>query len=276
MIKRIAVPTDGSEAAEIGVRYAVKLASNFKASLHGIFVIDVKLLEGPFLRDISASLGTAPYVNYQGNIAMILEERGKAALQSFEKNCEEAGVECDTVLATGVVPRAILENSDLADLLVMGQGGEHNELLEGLMGSTTEAVIRRAGLPVIVTATDRVLEKRFMVAYDGGPQAKKALKYAVALSEDWNLPFDLLVVGGDEMEGVLEDAQEYLQAHKREVQYVRREGDPKEIIINYAEECDAALLVMGAYGHSKFRELFVGSTTTHAINHAQCPVLLAQ
>src|SRR5690606_17565563 len=73
MIKRILVPTDGSHVATLGVEYAIALASACQAHLTGLHVVDVKLLEGPFLRDISASLGTAPYVNYQNNIALILE-----------------------------------------------------------------------------------------------------------------------------------------------------------------------------------------------------------
>ena len=77
MIRHILVPTDGSEESFIGVRYAVGLAGQWGATLHGLYVVDVKMLEGPFFRDVSAALGTAPYVNYQGNIAMILEERGK-------------------------------------------------------------------------------------------------------------------------------------------------------------------------------------------------------
>ena len=131
MIKRILVPTDGSEYASIGVRYAVALAKRYKAALLGLHVVDIKLLEGPFLRDISASLGTAPYVNYQGNISMILEERGNAALDSFRHACEEAGVTCETCQATGIVPRCIVEKSELADLIVMGRGGEHGQWLDG-------------------------------------------------------------------------------------------------------------------------------------------------
>lgn len=71
MFKRILLPTDGSESAAVGARYAAALAKKHRATLIGLHVVDVKLLEGPFLRDLSASLGTAPYVNYQNNIAMI-------------------------------------------------------------------------------------------------------------------------------------------------------------------------------------------------------------
>jgi len=276
MIRRILVPTDGSEAAMLGVRYAAALAKKYEANLLGVHVVDVKLLEGPFLRDISASLGTAPYINYQGNIATILEERGAAALRAFEKICEEAAVPRDTVQMTGIVSRSIVDKAELADLIVMGRGGEHNEWLEGLVGSTTEAVIRRAHRPVLVTGTETPGDKRLVAAYDGSRNARNALKTAANVSVDWNMPVHLLVVGDERMDGVMDEAAEYLEAHKAPLERVRRTGDPGEVIAGYARECEADLIVMGAYGHSKVRELVVGSTTSYAINHAPCPVLLTR
>ncbi len=276
MFKRILVPTDGSEAATVGVRYAIALAQRRGATLLGLHVVDVKLLEGPFLRDLSASLGTAPFVNYQNNIAMLLDERGKAALRAFCELCDAAGVPCEARLATGVVPRTILENCGLADLIIMGRGGEHNQWLNGLVGSTTEAVARRSPLPVLVTGRDVPGYNRFLVAFDGSAYARQALKTAAVIAAAWEMPFHLLTVGGSAEEATLDEARRYLQAHNIEVEFVRREGDPGETIVTYAAECAADLLVMGAYGHSKVRELVMGSTTAHAINHAPCPVLLAR
>ncbi len=274
MIKRILVPTDGSDYASIGVRYGAALAKQYGATLHGLHVVDIKLLEGPFLRDVSASLGTAPYVNYQGNIAMILEERGKTALEAFCKACETAGVVAETSQATGIVARCILEKSELADLIVMGRGGEHSQWLDGLIGSTTEAVTRRAAQPVLITGTDTPGTERFLVAYDGSHHARRALQAAVGISTHWNMPFHVLVVSDRKAAGLIEEAQAYLEAHDIEVEYVLKQGDPSEVIVAYARECSADLLVMGAYGHTKVRELVVGSTTAYAINHAPCPLLL--
>ncbi len=276
MLKRILVPTDGSEHAAVGVRYAVALAKRHNATVLGLHVIDVKLLEGPFLRDLSASLGTAPYVNYQGNIAMVLEERGKAALADFRQLCEAQGVSCETEILTGIVPRGIIEKSTLADLIVLGRGGEHSQFLEGLVGSTTEAVVRRANMPVLVTGTDTPGGERFVLAYDGSSHAKKGLRTAVGIAEEWGMSFHILVVGGAEKQALLEEALRYVQSYNVDVQAVRREGDCEEEIVKYLTECEADLLVMGAYGHTKVRELFVGSTTAYALNHAPCPVLLSR
>jgi len=275
-IKRILVPTDGSEYASRGLRYAVALAKRYGAALCGLHVVDIRLLEGPFLRDISASLGTAPYVNYQGNISLILEERGTAALEAFETACKEAGVACETTQLTGIVTRCIVEKSELTDLIVMGRGGEHSEWLDGLVGSTTAGVVRRAKQPVLVTGVDTPGTKRFVVAYDGSVHAKKALQAAAGIGVDWQMPCHVLVVGDSKMNYLLDEARSYLAAHNVEVSYNLRPGDPSEGIVAYAKECEADLLVMGAYGHTKVRELVVGSTTAYALNHASCPLLLSR
>jgi len=276
MIKRILVPTDGSDASEKGLHYAIALAKAHNASLVGLHVVDVKLLEGPFLRDISASLGTAPYINYQGNITMILEERGKAALESFKQACESAGVTCTTTQATGIVSRVIVENGELADLIVLGRGGEHNDWLEGLVGSTTEAVVRRASQPVLVTGSDALIDGPFLVAYDGTQHARQALKIAASLSASWGGSIHLLVVGEEDAKELIDEAREYFQAHDVNAEYSLTDGDPGEVIVSEAEKVGAGLIIMGSYGHSKVRQLVVGSTTTYVINHTSCPVLLTR
>lgn len=276
MMKCILVPTDGSELAGIGIRYAISLARQYEARLSGLHVIDIKLLEGPFLRDISVSLGTAPYVNYQGNIAAILEERGRMALEAFEHACHEAGVPCDTTQMTGIVARCIVERSELCDLIVMGRAGEYGQWLDGLVGSTTATVVRRAERPVIVTGTDTPGQRGFVIAYDGSTHARRALHVAAEIGATWKLPCHVLVMGDESLRPALNEARAYLATYDIEAEYTLRDGDPSEGIVAYAKEVGADLIVMGAYGHTKVRELVVGSTTAYALNHAPCPLLLTR
>ncbi len=278
MIKRILVPTDGSDSSAVGEHYAIALAKKHRATLLGLHVIDIKFLEGPILRDISASLGTAPYVNYQGNISLILGERGKTALESFEKKCRQAGVECETTQTTGIVIKNIIEKSELADLVVMGAGGEHTEWLDGLIGSTTEAVARRAKRPILVTRTDTPGSKKFVIAYDASQHAREALQIAADIGVEWGAELDVLVIGRrDKTQRRVAEAKAYLDAHElQNVSYIEKEDDPSEGIVAYVTESSADLLVMGAYGHTKVRELVVGSTTSYALNHSPCPTLLVR
>ena len=60
MIKSILVPVDGSDNSRVAVEHAIYFAQLFNAELCGLNVVDIRSLEGPFLSDISASLGFAP------------------------------------------------------------------------------------------------------------------------------------------------------------------------------------------------------------------------
>ena len=276
MIKRLLVPTDGSDSAVLGVDYAIALAQSFDAHIHGIYVVDVKLLEGPFLQDLSASLGTAPYVNYQGNISLLLEERGESALKLLADRCDAAEIPCEVTRASGVVPRTITDHGGLADLIVMGRGGEHSEWLEGLIGSTAEAVIRRSTLPVLVTGQADLGKECILVAYDGSSHSRTALRTAVAFAEVWKTALQVLLVGQEATSAVSEEVHSYVEAHDVSEEILSADGDPGEVIVETAKAVKADLIVMGAYGHAKVRELVVGSTTTYVINHADSPVLLAR
>ncbi len=277
MIKHILVPTDGSPAAEVGVRFAAAVATRYAATVRGLHVVDVKLLEGPFLRDISASLGTAPYVNYQGNIAMILEERGKAALESVSRICANHGVECRTELVTGLVVGSIVEQGELADLIILGRSGEHSEWLDGLVGSTTGGVVRRATRPVLVTGRETPGHDLFVAAYDGSGYSRAALRVAAEVTRDWGAALTVLVVGeGERAEGWAQEAVTYLKPYQLTLHSEVRKGDPSETIVAFAEESRADMLIMGAYGHTKVRRLVVGSTTAYAMNNSPCPLLLTR
>ena len=48
-----------------------------------------------------------------------------------------------------------------------------------------------------------------------------------------------------------------------------------EAYIEYAEEVNARIIVMGAYGHSRFREAILGGATRHMLADAKTPVLMA-
>ncbi len=275
MIKRILVPVNGGEAAARGVRYAAALAARYKAHIIGLSVIDVRLLENPFVRDIATGTGTPPFLNYPDGIAAVLEERGRAALETLQSECGTAGVTCETSVATGVVPLEIVERAELADLIVMGRTTRHGERMEEFAGSTTESVARHATVPVLVTAADGPGGGGCLAAYDGSPHARNALRTAVEVAAEWQMPLHLLVVS-DTPQPLLDEARGYVQSHNIAVEYKTRTGKPGGQIAACAADCGATLIVMGAFGHTKLRELIAGSVTVQTLHHAPCPVLLVR
>ena len=52
-------------------------------------------------------------------------------------------------------------------------------------------------------------------------------------------------------------------------------GSTGEALLELAEVSGADLIVTGAYGHARFRELVLGGVTRHLLTHAPIPVLIA-
>ena len=50
-------------------------------------------------------------------------------------------------------------------------------------------------------------------------------------------------------------------------------GRPAEQIVAYANEQDAAMIVMATHGYSGVKHVLLGSTTEEVLRHADCPVL---
>ena len=53
-----------------------------------------------------------------------------------------------------------------------------------------------------------------------------------------------------------------------------REGEPVKQIVQFAEDCDAGLIVMPSHGRGMLTEMLLGSTTYSVVRRAHCPVLV--
>ena len=76
----------------------------------------------------------------------------------------------------------------------------------------------------------------------------------------------------------LSDARKHLAAHgidARESEVASAGLDAGTSLLRHCAAVDANLLVMGAYGHSRFREFVLGGATRAALADATIPVLLS-
>jgi nucleotide-binding universal stress UspA family protein len=48
-----------------------------------------------------------------------------------------------------------------------------------------------------------------------------------------------------------------------------------DVLLRHVRDTGAGLVVMGAYGHSRFREAIIGGATRHMLEQTEVPVLLA-
>jgi nucleotide-binding universal stress UspA family protein len=75
---------------------------------------------------------------------------------------------------------------------------------------------------------------------------------------------------------ILEDGEQRVKAAKVEVNKLLEEGHTVQEIIRVAKEGDFELIVMGARGISRIREMLLGSVSDGVIHHVACPVLVVK
>ncbi len=276
MLKSFLVTVDGSEYSAAAVGYAVALARRSSARVTLLSVVDIVALEGPFLADLSGIVGVVPYLDLQQQVRESLVEKAKLVLETHAATVNAAGLECATRIETGIVSRVICESAASHDAIVVGRRGEHATWSGFLLGSTVEEVTRGCAKPVLITPRQERPLTRLLVAYDGSRTANRALGLAATLAGGLELPLVVVCVSSDEREGraFLGEAEAYFEPHKLQLKAVLETGSPVEGILQVAQRESCDLIIMGAWGHSRVRELFLGSTTDGILRSAELPVLL--
>lgn len=275
MIKNILVAQDGSAYGKAALDYSMWLAKKFGAGLTGLHVVDIVSLEGPFLHDLSGSLGFEPFLNFSTRMREALEARGKTILSTFEEACRDNKAECETKISFGIVAGEICDRAKVADLVVLGRRGVNARFEYGLLGSTTEAVLRRSPKPVLVVPEKFTEPKSPLLAYDGSPNASKAMHSAAEWAKTLNLPLTVVTASATgEEDDLLEEARQYLKPYGIETSFKSLKGDAPIVIEAYYKDKGHDLLFMGTSHHSRIVEMVLGSTTEHVMRTVAGPFFL--
>jgi nucleotide-binding universal stress UspA family protein len=145
MFKHIFVPTDGSELSRATAKRAVSFAKETGAKITVFFAKP----EYPI-----AYFGEGALIDptTPEKFAEIADQQAAEYVGEVQQLCTEAGVECDTALATSDVPyEAIIESAEKAgcDLIFMASHGRRG--FSGfLLGSETNKVLTHSKIPVLV------------------------------------------------------------------------------------------------------------------------------
>lgn len=135
MHDHVLLPTDGSENAERAVEQAVDLASSYDATLHLLYVVDVKHMTSDAAETLMGDQ---------------LEHAGQAAVDAIAERAERSGLTVNSTVAPGTPAQGILNyvaDNDI-DIIVMGTRGRTG-LDRLLVGSVTEKVVRLSDVPVL-------------------------------------------------------------------------------------------------------------------------------
>ena len=125
--------------------------------------------------------------------------------------------------------------------------------------------------------------KNILVAVDGSEQAYDALREAVDTAKLNHSHLKILYVLNDKLANIpvhldtmtlYKSVQEHSDYVVEQVLQLRLTGSPKREIINYANENNIDLVVIGSTGLDAIDRFIIGSTTQYIVNHASCNVMV--
>lgn len=204
-------------------------------------------------------------------------ERGRLLLKTAAERARSMGATvAETRLRNDHLLDALIELEPGVRLFVLGKRGEHANFARGHLGGQLERVVRALNHPLLVASRAFKPIQRVMLAFDGSPTVMKGVEMLAASPLLRGLPIRLQLAGtpSDELRDALAQAEALLREAGFEVESGVLPGHPETVLVDAVREHSIDLLVMGAYGHSRIRQLFVGSTTTALLRACQIPVLL--
>ena len=282
-LKNILFATDFSPAAETALPYAVGLAKQYGAKVHGLHV---------------RFPATYPIVGPEAipQVIEAAEEQAKFEAKQMHEMLET--VPHEVTVSEGDLWPILSEivNRQETDLIVVGTHGRTG-VSRALLGSAAEEIFRKAHCPVLTVGPHvshnperRLAMKEILFATDFSSESLAALPFAISLAQEHLSNLTLLNVVGKPETGELVHAGQYAESTMRRLRSLVPAGaelwcEPKcrveqgpeaEKIMEVATAIGADLIVLGLRGSRGG----VGATTHlfqsiahQVVIHAQCPVL---
>lgn len=209
--------------------------------------------------------------------AKLLSQKGRAILDDARAIIEAAGQKvAGAHLRQGEIVETVIEQEGPASMIMVGKRGEEADFASLRLGAHLERFIRASHKPVFVASRAFKPIDTAIVAYDGGASSQRVVDHIARNKLFSGLKIDLVTVGSRnrDTEKALENAKAILTGAGLEVDTTILSGQPDEVLGKRVEEHGAALVAMGAYGHSRIRAFVLGSTTSEMLRSCKAPVLL--
>lgn len=286
MWKKILVPLDGSDLAELALPYAEELANAFKS--------EVILLH---VSEPSESRYRHMHELYVQEVANRMKERIKKV-----KPVVVSGKPADEIISYA-------EKNDVGLIIITSHG--RSGIMSWATGSIASKLLQGAAVPLLLVRAGKtgrkaqrpVLLNRILLPLDGSEAGEAAVGYVGELMS--RLETEVILfgvvssgqhirsVGGldyihypqEQLEMFKKQAEEYLDGVYRKLK--RRKGTVKvtinvgagdvgQEIIKFAEEKGVDLIAISSHGHSGIEKWVFGSIANKVVLNSQSPVLLVK
>ena len=275
MYKTLLVPVDGRSRSARSLGMAAKLASAFDAHVVGLFV-------KPSAHVPSYALAEGESASLRAQMRERIEALAQEARAQFDAGVKAGGIaRHEWRVAEGDAAETVALHARYADLVVLNQtdpaAQDKAHFADQLLMSVSRPVLIAPYVGEIAGAAQNI-----MACWNATPEAARALTDALPLLQRARKVTILSIKPRGSPQGHGESAGSdialFLARHG-----VRAEAssaaaadvDVGNLILSRAFDLGADLIVMGAYGHSRLREMVLGGATRTLLASMTVPVLMS-
>ncbi len=282
-LKDILVLADGSVQDASRLDLAADLAQRHEAHLTAAALLEpgpARLSEITITPMIGGPVLAELMVRYRHEAAQAAKKLEQLASEAARRS----GVPFTWQVIDGNGPAGLASIARTADLAVLGQPNP-DPVGPQAGWDVVEEVLISSGRPVLILPYAGRFTARFahvLIGWNGSREGARAVAGAMPLLCGAERVTILGVVAASEVE------PDYLPAGVDLAQHLGRHGIQAEVarsvagslasadaILDFAADCSADLLVVGAYGQSRLREAVVGGVSRSLLRHQTLPLLMA-
>lgn len=269
--KTILVHVDESARASERIKIAAAIAMTQNAHLIGTAVTGASryLMQTRMLAELDPHLRT--HLDF-------LQQRAQRGLEDFETAVQMLGLPSfEKRLVDDEAGGGICVQARYADLIVIGQN-DPAEASPVVLPDFPQYVVLNSGRPVLLVPHAGRFDNignRVMIAWDASTEATHAVTNALPLLRRAQIVDVVTFNAQPQAQGA--DLALYLarQGIRTETSEQKTAGDIGEALLSLAADRAADLLIMGGYGHSRFREIVLGGVTRTLLETMTIPVLMS-
>lgn len=272
---------DGSRFNSAVCDYSVWLSNMLSAPFQALHAIEHS--PSAVSADLSGAIGLGAQHNLLSELTELEQQRNKLEIQKGRQMLDTVR---ERAIAAGLVePMALQRHGSLVECLmdieaesrviVLGVRGELHEANPSQLGGHLETLVRSIHRPIFVVSGEFVEPQAAMLAYDASSCARKALAMVKTSPLFEKIPLHVVHVNKDKAKGeaLVAEAIDELALGDRVISAVL-EGEPVAVLCDYQQQNNIGLTAMGAFSHSRLRELMFGSFTQRMLQQSEHPLVL--
>ena len=270
-IKTILVHLADDDFHRTRLDVASDLARKYKAHLVALYIATPISMPA----QITGRGASAGYLSAAVETA---REKAKELREEYSAYCEEHGITADWAVEEGDHLDLLAYHAHVADLAIVSQV-EYETLEDRFRLRLPEKLTMVTGCPVLLLPDEHKIPpfgRHVLVAWKSNREAVRALRGSHDFLRSAEKVTVLSVGETPDIMASEHEAVAYLKRHgiEAEPQSVDDDDDVGETLLRQAAELGCDMMVMGAYGHSRWREILMGGITRHVFEHATIPVVM--